>query len=279
MVSYFRITEEKLHWFAPLLSQSEEAALKSRGDVYAIGAVCDKCACGILVFQLGEIADIRYLAVSEKYRRQGIATGMITFLCRYMWDSLTPVTCSFASKGLDDPIYLLFADMGNFSVAESGGYSCRVSLKELPENKVLAPLKGHKLNHPSFFSLTPSERKGFMQKMYEQNNFYLREIPEEQYRKDFCLCNMDGNEVKAAIFITQETGTPDLELAFAWCAPGRQKALIELLAQASAMVQGDSEGYLYISAVTPPSVAIVEKILPEREMLGSYCQAVWDMEL
>lgn len=279
MVSYFRITEEKLHWFVPLLSKGEEAALKSRKDVYAIGAVCDKCACGILVFQLGEVADIRYLAVSEKYRRQGIATGMVTFLYRHMWDSLTPVTCTFASKGLDDPIYLLFADMGNFSVAEAGGYSCRVRLKGLPGNKVLAPLKENKLNYPSFFSLTPLAQKNFMQKMYEENNFYLQEIQEEQYRKDLCLCDTDGNEVKAAIFITQEMETPDLELAFAWCAPGRQKALVELLAQASAMLPEDLEGYLYISAVTPTSVAIVEKILPEKETLGSYCQAVWDMEL
>lgn len=279
MIEYFRITEDMLHWFLPLLSKSEENTLKNGKDIYAIGAVCDKHACGILVFYLEEMADIRYLAVAEDYRRRGIATGMVTFLCRHMLDSVTPVTCTFSAEGPLNPLRLLFTEMGNFSVAEEEGFACRVRLASLAGNKILAPLRARKRSDPSFFSLTPLEQKGFLQKIYGQDIFYLREIREEQYNKPLCLCVADGGEVKAAIFVTQEKDTPDLELAFAWCAPGCQKMLVELLAQASGQIPEDAEGYLYIAAVTPASAAIVEKILPEREMLGGYCRAVWDMEL
>ncbi len=278
MAEYFRITEDTLHWFLPLLPKNEEDALKRGQDIFAVGAACGRRACGILVFQTGEIADIRYLAVAEEYRRKGIATGMVEFLCRHMWESATPVTCTFSAEDMLDPLYCLFDDMGNFSVAREEGFACRIPLAALAENKMLAPLMGKELGHPSFFSLTPLEQKNFLQKMHEQGNLYLREIKEEQYIKPLCLCGVDGGDVKAAVFVTQEEA-PDLELAFAWCGQGWQKTLIELLAQAGAQIPRNAEGYLSIAAVTPVSAGIVEKLLPERETLGGYYRAVWDMEL
>ena len=279
MADYFRITEGTLHWFLPLLPQSEVDALKNMpDDVVAIGASCEKCACGILVFKGGEIVDIRYIAVAEKYRRQGVATGMIDFLCRHMWESATPVTCTFAAQDRLDPMYSLFNSMWNFSIGQEEGFSCRIPLSALAESKTLAPLKKRSTAHPSFFSLTPLEQKNFFQQMHELGNIYLNEIKEEQYKKDLCLCETDKSDVKAAIFVTQEEA-PDMELVFAWCAQGWQKTLIELLAQAGAQIPAGAEGFLSIAAVTPFSAAIVEKLLPERELLGNYYRAVWDMEL
>lgn len=280
MAEYFRITDKTLHWFLPLLPKSEKDALEAGRDVYAIGAACEKRACGILVFRMGEMADIRYFAVAEEYRRKGIAAGMVGFLCRHMWESVTPVTCTFSARDMQDPVYSFFNSMWNFSIAQEEGFACRVPLAALAENKFLAPLKEKKTEHPSFFSLTPLEQKDFFRQMQEEGNFYLREIRKEEYVKPLCLCGMDGKQVKAAIFVTKaEEGAADLELAYAWCAKGWQKTLVELLAQAAAKIPAGAEGCLYISAVTQASAAIVEKLLPERETLSGYYRAVWDMEL
>lgn len=53
-------------------------------NVYAVGAVKAGCLCGVLVFRAdGELLiDIQYIAVAEAYRRQGIANGLIDFLCK-----------------------------------------------------------------------------------------------------------------------------------------------------------------------------------------------------
>lgn len=281
MIRYIRITEETLQWFSPLLPQKEEENLKNGKGIYAIGAAWGKRACGILVFQIVQgIIDIRYLAVSEEYRRKGIATGMAGYLCQHAWPTATPVTCTFSAAGFEDPLYLFFISMANFSVAKEEGIFCRVPLASLVENPLLVALRGRKLNHPAFFSLSRKEQERCFSQMRQQDSFLLDEVSEKEYCKPLCLCEMEGEKIKAAVFVVcTEEGGVDLELAYAWCAQGWQKTLIELLAQASERIPKDAEGYLYISAITPASEAIVEKMLPERETLGGYYRAVWDMEL
>ena len=51
-----------------------------------------------------------------------------------------------------------------------------------------------------------------------------------------------------------------------------------LLAQISSLLP-QSGGDLRIAAVTPVSVSLVDKLLPNREVLARYYQAAWDMQL
>ena len=77
---------------------------------------------------------------------------------------------------------------------------------------------------------------------------------------------------------TEEAGT-DYELSCAWCRPGQEAELISLLVEAGERIPGDRAGNLHIAAVTPTSVSIVNRLLPDRVITDCYFRAVWDMEL
>ena len=237
MAEYIRLTEQTLHWFQSLLPPAHQT-LREQEGFFILGAVQAGVACGTLVFQLQQLAEvpmanIRFLAVAEGYRRRGIATGLIRFLCRCCYDSVTPVLCTFSAPDKTDPVYLLFAEMEDFSVAEAEGYVCQIPLSCLAGDPTLA--------------------------------------------KPLCLYTRDSEHVTAALFFSRD-GT-DLELSFAWSAPGGQRDLMGLLGRVAVQFSAGSRGMLRIAAVSPASAAIVDKLLPGREITARFYQAAWDMEL
>ncbi len=279
-MQYIRLTNDTLKWFLPLLPPEEERALLAGGDVYAIGAVRDESACGILVFSAtDELVNIRYLAVSPSYRRKGIARGMLQYLCKYADTAVTPVTCVFPAHDKQEPVYLLFAGLDTFSVSEEEGYRCRLSMAEVRNSPRLVKLRERGGRPRPFFELPAKEQKGFFQMLFQQDIYYLREIPKESYVKPLCLYTSGANgSITSAVFMSElEKGSPDLELNFAWAAPGRQNDLIGLLAEVSGLLL--QEGDLWISAVNPVSASMVDKLLPDREITDRFYRASWDMEL
>lgn len=279
MTQYIRITEKTLHWFQPLLPPEETRLLTCGHPFYAIGAVRDRTACGVLVFQAGpQLADIRYLAVADSYRHQGIATGMVDYLCQHAKASVTPVTCTFAVADLQDPIYLFFAQWDRFSVAPEDGFYCQIPLAGLARQPSLTALRGRGLTPQPFFSLPKAAQRGFLLQLQRQGIYFLREIPEEQYCQPLCLCCMGAENVEAAIFLTHAEREQDLELVCAWCAPNRHQSLMGLLAEACAQLPSTEDGILRIAAVTPVSAAIVDKLLPQRQITARFYQAAWDMD-
>ncbi len=279
-MQYIRLTNDTLKWFLPLLPPEEERALLAGGDVYAIGAVYEGNACGILVFSVSdELVDIRYLAVSPSYRRKGVARGMLQYLCSCADTAVTPVTCVFPAHDKQEPVYLLFAGLDTFSVSEEEGYRCRLSMAAARSSPRLVKLRGRGGRPRPFFELPATEQKRFFRMLLQQDIYYLREIPKESYVKPLCLYTFGANGgIASAVFVSElEEGSPDLELNFAWAAPGRQNDLISLLAEVSGLLP--QEGKLWISAVNPASVSIVDKLLPDREITDRFYRASWDMEL
>ena len=280
MEEYIRITENTLHWFLTLLPEQEVQAMRKERMIYAIGAVSEKTACGVLVFQIdNEIAEIRYLAVADSFRRKGIATGMIQYLCRHAWESVTPVICTFSASGYEDELYRFFRSLDTFTVTQEEGFYCTIPLAKLASSPLSAMGK-RKVRYQEFFSLPLTVRRRFFSDMLEKKIYFLREIREEEFIKSLCLCNIAESDVKAAIFVTGkgEQGT-DFELSCAWCLPGQEAQLIGLLAQAGERIPRDGDGNLRIAAVTPTSVSIVNRLLPDRVITDYFFRAVWDMEL
>ena len=117
-IQYGLLTKEHLEALAPMLPEVRQAA--DENNVYAVGAVKDGCLCGVLVFRAGGelLMDIQYISVAETYRRQGIANGLIDFLCKSAWQSATAVCCTFAAADENEPLYRLFARRGDFTMAE-----------------------------------------------------------------------------------------------------------------------------------------------------------------
>ena len=131
-----------------------------------------------------------------------------------------------------------------------------------------------------FFSLPEEEQDEFFAQHLEEDVYFLQGIPEEAFAKELCVCcKTDAGSISAAVFLTIEDGDEDLEMACAWGASGGQKDLMGLFAHIGAQLSEREKGSLNIAAVTEASVSLVEKILPEREIIRRYYLAAWDMEL
>lgn len=277
MTAYIRITAETLHWFLPLLPEEEQRTLEQRTQVYAIGAVQDKTACGVLVFQVGTpTVHIRFLAVADGFRRQGIARGMVEYLCRHAWAQVSPVVCIFAAAERSDPLYLFFAQMEHFSLVQEEGFCCQVPLAGLSQQASVTALPRANGQVQSFFSLSQLEQRSFLSDL-RKNDIPFPE-PEEmrQYCEPLCLCALGAERtVEAAVFLAED-GT-DLELTCVWCVPGRQRRLMDLFARICPQLP-EGPGWLRIAAVTPQSAALVDKLLPQRQIVAQYYRAAWDME-
>lgn len=281
MAEYIYVTDDVLQWFLPLLPESEQKALLEDPHVYAIGAVEDSTACGVmLIYAMEEenVEQLRYLVVGDDYRRQGIGTGMVQYLCRELYEDATLLTCAFGASGKEDPVYRFFADMWNFTIEDEEGYYCRIPLKALKESEKLAGMKGKGRNAVPFFSLPEREQRSFRNKLLEQDVNYLREIPEEDFAKDLCMCcKTDFGDISAAVFMTQESAESDLELACVWGTPNGRKDLMGLFAHVNSLLPDREDRYLNIAAVNDASVSLVEKLFPEREIVRRYYMAAWDM--
>ena len=129
-IQYGLLTKKQLNAVAALLP---DVGLTAATSIYAIGAVKNNYICGILIFRAdGELLiDIQYIAVAKPYRRQGIATGLLDFLCKSAWESTTAIFCTFAASDWDEPLCRLFIRRGDFTLTEAEGYICRFPCKEL----------------------------------------------------------------------------------------------------------------------------------------------------
>ena len=275
-MDYLRITEATRHWFLPLLPEGEQWAMAHERQVYAIGAVRDKTACGVLVFQVvSPVVEIRFLAVAEGFRRQGVASGMLDYLCRHAWETMMPVVCTFAAADRRDPVCRFFIRQGNFSVVEEAGYDCKIPLAGLSRNtRVTALAASGGQVHP-FFSLPQVEQRAFLHQL-KREGVPFPQAGERHFCKPLCLCRTGrAGAVEAAVFLTEDGA--DLELCTVWCRPNGQRQLMDLLAKVCASMP-DGPGWLRIAAVTPQSMALVDKLLPQRQVVARYYRAAWDME-
>ncbi|MCL1806977.1 MAG: GNAT family N-acetyltransferase [Oscillospiraceae bacterium] len=270
-----RITKETLQWFEQLLEPPYPEQI-ARGEVYAAGAVADGTACGVLVFRLTDLLiDIEYIAVSDGYRRQGVGTAMLQFLCEHADKSVSPITCSFAASGKTDPLCLFFAEQENFTVNEEDGFICETAIAalgsiELPKVKSTLPAA-------PFFSLPESDRRIFWLNLKQAGRLYGDELKAEECVAPLCLCVQSRDGIKAAVFV-QAAADDGLMLSFAWCAEGAQASLVYLFGELiAAIAETGKTGKLTVAAVTPESAALTEKLLPNHEITARFYTAVWDM--
>lgn len=281
-MEYIRITDKTMKWYSGLLTGEYREKLIPGSGVYAIGAVADGVACGTLVFRISmDIAEILYIAVSDGYRRRGVATGMIDYLCEHAYRTTTPIICSFAAKDKTDPVYLLFLEHGGFTVGEETGFICRAPIADIAACAQLRAVRGRLKGATGFFSLPEAERRRFRVDLLLSDIFHLRDLDARRtsYIDPLCLCSMGDGDIDAAVFVERETDD-DLSLSFAWCADGKQAKLIGLMAEAAARLESmDFGGYMYIAAVNEPSMGIANKLFPEREITQRFYGAVWDMTI
>jgi len=277
-IQYGRIGKQQLSAFLPLLPENQQELLRER-DVYAAGAVKDGYACGVLLFRANSLtADMLHLAVAEPYRRQGIANGLIDCLCESAWQTGTAVLATFAAADRSEPICRLLTRRGDFTIVESEDYICRIPCDTLTSVPLhAAPPAGSRIE--PFYKLPEGAQHSFLSHLREENAEFVRGLQEErrQMLEPLCLCVTGHGTVQAAVFCQNQEGS--VLLSFAYARSGHSAALVslvsrlrELLTMAAAKVP-----YLYIAAVTPESRKLVEKLLPQREIVEHFYTAGWDM--
>ena len=201
-IQYGLLTKEQLNAIAALLPDVGLTA--TTGSIYAIGAVKNNYICGVLIFRAdGELLiDIQYIAVAEPYRRQGIATGLLDFLCESAWESTTAIFCTFAAADWDEPLCRLFIRRGDFTLTEAEGYICRFPCKELSRIELnTAPPAGTHI--ATFYDLPKRVQNRFLNEMKKDNLEFSEGIRAEyeQMLRPLCICVVDSSEnIQAAFF-------------------------------------------------------------------------------
>lgn len=276
-IQYGLISPHQIHAFLPLLS-GEQQILNNPG-VFSVGAIKDNQACGILVFQADEVmADILHLAVAEPFRHQGIANGLIDFLCKSAWETGTVVLCSFSAVNRDDPLCRLFTKRGDFTLTETEDYICRFPCKNLASVD-LKDVQSAKSRAERFYKLPQNIQYSFFSNLKEDNAEFARGLMENQHQmlEPLCLCTVEKGSVQAAIFC-QSQGN-DVLLAFVYTHPNHVRSLIALTAHLQDLLlkAADKVDYLQIAAVTPQSRKLVNTLLPQREVIRKFYTACWDM--
>lgn len=271
-MDYCRITNQTLSYFAPLIPAADQKAVE-QGSEYAIGAVEDQTACGVLLFRPNDSAvDILYIAVSPHYRRRGCATGMIRWLCSYLEAECIPVFCSFIARDKENPLYLLFADMYEFTVEQQNGISCCLPVKELVNQPLIQELP--QVNTVPFFSLPKSLQRSFQDMLLQEQDFSLN-LGSNRYLQKACLCHFVNQKIQAAIFL-REVGDGDLYLEYIWRNAGHTRELLSIMSSAAKLLQ-DYHGDLYFGAVNEQSQRLAEKLFPNMKTVGDFYEAAWDM--
>lgn len=278
-VQYGLLTKEHLSALARQLPEVEPAAASD--DLYALGAMQDGCICGVLTFRAdGELLiDIQYIAVAEVCRRQGIANGLLDFLCKSAWKSTTAVVATFAAEDWDAPLCRLFIRRGDFTVTESESYICRFPCRELPQIKWKVSLPAG-MRITTFYDLPEPAQRRFLNEMRKDNREFAEGLCAERelMLHPLCICAVDSSAtVQAAIFC--EARGQDVELSLVYAVNGNVHALIALLGRLRELVisAGDRISDLKIAAVTPQSRKLIDKLLPGCEITEKFYTACWDM--
>lgn len=277
-IQYGLIAADQFQAFLPLLPEGQQDV--STAGVYAIGAVKEGQASGILLFRADDLtATIQYVSVAEDRRHQGIANGMIDFLCRYAWENNVAVLGSFAAADWDDPLCSLLTKRGDFTVRETEDYVCCIPCAGLEhvELNVAPPVGSH---IAAFYSLPDNTQRVFLAHMKENDSEFAAGVQEGRGRMldPLCLCMVDGSgAVTAALFCRNDGG--DVSLLLAYALPGHARAMMALASRLrELLVQTvDTVPYLRIAAVTPESRKLVDTLLPGREITAHFFTICWDM--
>ena len=275
-VQYGLLQPEQLPAYSPLIPSDLR---QQQETLYFIGAVQDHHACGVLVFRADEMtADILHIAVSESYQRQGIADGLLSFLCEYAGETSTAVLCTFAAADRDDPLCRLLTHRGDFTLEESEGFICRVSCADLEDVDLdLAPPADHQIM--PFYRLPDELQHDFFSRLENEHPQHAQGLinSEDDMLDPLCLCSVENSTVQSVVFCQGLDG--DVMLSFAYACPNQTRSLIALVSYLRTVLlrASDKVPYLWIAAVTAESQRLVNTLLPQREIVKSFYTACWDM--
>lgn len=298
MDQFIRITNDNVQWFLPLMGPSEQKLLAIDPDVYALGAVRDEVACGVLLFRhcTGYITILNYF-VGDGYGGDGsIAGGLIKTLTDAAYETATPVICYFGAESKDSVLFKFFRSTGHFTIEEEIGGCYEIPFAMIEKTEVLRKDFKDKGNFACFFDLPSTRRNSFRNKLIENNEYYIEELAGD-YIEEASLASYDkdGN-ITCLVLPERIPDSNDINLSFVWAKPGCELDLIEMIARSYKEIKkladmadegenvnvaaktAEDERVLYVSAVNEQSENLVRKLLPTAQKTRQFYCASWDME-
>jgi hypothetical protein len=221
--------------------------------------------------------EIEHLEVDPAYRGQGIGRGMVSYLCSFAKEYPTPIACTFSAEGKADPLYLFFAELGEFTVEEDVGFVCRIPPALWEAGRFRESPQGIRDITP-FFSLDAVTRERFAERLRE--SFVLTPPAlEEGHIPELCLCRTQGDAVTACALM-EKNPAEGLTLSYVYCEPDRSPDLFGIFAELRRRLREPEyrNENVYVAAVTDSAARMVQELFPEAETLRRFYTAVWDMD-
>lgn len=277
MAEYYQITDQSIGSFKILLSEEALREFKTNPDVLAVGAVDRKEACGVMLIQLQEwIWHITWLAVSDAYRRRGIATGFLNLAKQMAFENDVLLDAPFYVESEEDPIYQLFQSKSGYVLEENNGFVYRVPVETLQNLTGRLPKGKEAYEVVPFLSLPEEEKKVFIQKCREEGVLYFN-----PYDRDFlpplCLAAVKNKKIGAVLLVREGSREDEILLNYVYSAnPHALKDLFRKAADIAGTLPKKVKA-IRVSVLNEEGENLVKNLLPEAERVGASCMATLDI--
>ena len=278
---YVRIGQNNLKWFYPLFLEGEELLLGSRDDTCAVGAVVEKKAAGMVLFSSREREIlIRRIAVSEDMRKQGVATGLLRYLCKLSNDFGAVVSADFYAEERYDDIYSLFTDSGFFSIQEIPGGIVSLPLKYFEGNKLFEKGRNTAVKNgiKSLASLSEWEKKLVLLNIQENGRSFVtkQELSECMQKASFVA--MSENSFSGIALVQKDAS--GIELSYVYLSSNGAYCFVPLLSSVlSALLEMDPGESVSITVSNEISESLLLKLAPDAAYTSRHYRAFYDMTL
>ncbi len=273
MMEFLSLDSDNLQWFAPLMPQQLPQRILRDEATMGVGVIMDDVACGTAVVVVTEnMVELVYLMVAPQYRRKGVATGLIDWLCTLCGKTIMPLVGYLPVENPDtDGLLRFFLDRSDFAIGQDPNETKMYTVSVGAITGLPAQVGDNPLTPVVFDSLTVDQRENFYDLMDGEGFEFVRTYGERPKLTVpyLNLCFVEESDVVAAVFY-EPYGEGDVRLSFFY---GREDARRQ---QAAVLVESlkrlvDSayrNGTLHLAPMTEGEQWLIERLLPQKKESG-----------
>lgn len=273
------VTPKTLPLFENLIDEQFRGLIGWDPDIFCLGAVCRGQAAGVLLFRIvGISAMIQWITVSDAFRRRGIATQLVTELCRRAFRTNTAVVADFfADIDLDrNDLYRFFSSLPFFSVQNTDEGIMQVSRHELETSYLGKIANDVQPECKRFCDLNDTEKKRMLRMIGVSGDVAGSSGELEQ---DLSLF-MENDKVPVAAAFARFIDEDEISLNYLWSDKGQQLPLLALLGRIYHCVIENKPQIqrVRMATVTDASKKLADRLFPVHTTISTRVIAAFDMD-
>lgn len=258
-----RLDEAVFPAAAYLLTMTEQEQIRRHRGFSGVAAFAGPVCVGVALFTVAEASLLlERLMVVASYRRQGVASNILSTLCRLAKDSGKRLVVPFAAAGQGDCIYRLLASKRCLYIQQQEGFEARIEREDAL--RAYEWLRGKNERAPELLFSQPRAR------IQAFGTAISSDFPgvgaqlcagAEGFRRDLCTCRVSNGVVRAACLIGQSADGISLRLLYASKGNGAMAA--GTLADAMRLTFEKTDEPSFTTVVTNgAAVRLLEKLCP-----------------